>query len=97
MLTHTLRSNAEQESLYAQGRTKPGKIVTNARGGQSPHNFGLAFDIAIVNEHGDPTWPDDDVIWKTLGFIGSSLGLRWGGEFGDRPHFELRNWKSLTK
>lgn len=50
ILTCTHRSNEEQNDLYAQGRTKPGKIVTNAKAGQSPHNFlpARAFDIAFV-------------------------------------------------
>ncbi|SVE43245.1 uncharacterized protein METZ01_LOCUS496099, partial [marine metagenome] len=44
-VVHTLRTYAEQDDLYEQGRTEPGKIVTNARGGKSWHNFGLAIDF----------------------------------------------------
>ena len=46
--THTLRTFAEQDALYAQGRTKAGSIVTKARGGQSYHNYGLAIDIVLL-------------------------------------------------
>ena len=42
-----LRTYEEQNELFAQGRTKPGRIVTNARGGFSNHNFGIAFDVGV--------------------------------------------------
>jgi len=45
LITETLRTQKEQEALYAQGRTQPGKIVTNCRGYQSPHCWGVAFDF----------------------------------------------------
>jgi len=52
--SHTLRTNAEQNELYAQGRTKSGKVVTFAKGGQSMHNYGLAIDIVLlVDKNGD--------------------------------------------
>lgn len=58
---YTLRTNAEQEDLYAQGRTKPGKIVTYARGGQSYHNYGLAIDIVLlVDKDGNGTFEQVD-------------------------------------
>ena len=54
---YTLRTIKEQNDLYAQGRTKPGKIVTNAKGGQSYHNYGLAIDIVLlVDKNGDGTF-----------------------------------------
>lgn len=62
LITSTWRSNSEQDALYAQGRTKPGKIVTRARGGQSSHNFilngvpaSLAFDVVPLR-HGKLIW-----------------------------------------
>lgn len=62
LITCTWRSNEEQESLYAQGRTKPGKIVTNARAGQSAHNYtlnglpaALAIDVVPLR-NGKPVW-----------------------------------------
>lgn len=87
-VTSGLRTYAEQDALYAQGRSRPGKIVTNARGGYSNHNFGLAFDLTIF-AGGAPVWESPK--YKTLGSIGKSLGLQWGGDFAsikDEPHFE---------
>jgi peptidoglycan LD-endopeptidase CwlK len=83
------RTYAEQEALYAQGRTKPGKIVTKARGGQSWHNFGLAFDIGIFSANGKKYYGESPA-YKEVGMIGESLGLEWGGhwEFVDEPHFQ---------
>lgn len=86
-VTRSLCSFAEQDAIYAQGRTKPGKIVTNARGGDSFHNYGLAFDVVeIVN--GTANW---NTRWKEIAEIGLQLGLEWGGNFkslSDKPHFQ---------
>jgi len=57
--THTLRTHAEQDKLYAQGRTVKGSIVTNARGGQSYHNYGLAIDICLLSKDGTKVSWDD--------------------------------------
>lgn len=51
-ITSGYRSFAEQNKLYAQGRTAPGKIVTNAKGGQSNHNYGLAIDYVLLSADG---------------------------------------------
>jgi peptidoglycan L-alanyl-D-glutamate endopeptidase CwlK len=90
-LTCTYRSNALQAELYAQGRTRPGKIVTNAKPGQSNHNKypSPAFDIAFKDSNG--------VCWELSYFfkfaqIGKKHGLSWGGDwkrFKDYPHFEV--------
>ncbi len=93
-IVHTLRTYEEQDELYAQGRTKPGKKVTDARGGQSWHNFGRAIDFAF-EERGTqrPTWSTaGDAIedWRLLGQMGEAIGLEWGGRFeglGDFGHF----------
>ncbi|MBY0123314.1 M15 family metallopeptidase [Bacillus sp. S/N-304-OC-R1] len=93
IVTQGLRTYAEQNTLYEQGRTKPGKIVTNARGGYSFHNFGLAFDFCVCDIVGGklvPNWFVDQR-WKRAGEIGKSLGLEWGGDwtsFRDYPHFQ---------
>jgi peptidoglycan L-alanyl-D-glutamate endopeptidase CwlK len=83
------RTYAEQDALYAQGRTKPGKIVTKARGGYSNHNFGLAFDIGIFSADGR-TYHGEHKDYKRVGAIGKALGLEWGGDwkFVDEPHFQ---------
>lgn len=85
-----LRTYAEQNDLYAQGRTKSGKIVTNARGGYSNHNFGIAFDIGVFE---GTKYLDESPKYKALGVIGADLGLDWGGNWKtiqDEPHFQLR-------
>lgn len=88
-----LRSYAEQEALYAQGRTAPGPIVTKARGGYSNHNFGIAFDIGVFE--GNRYLPDSPK-YKAVGALGVDLGLEWGGSWKtlvDEPHYQLRpNW-----
>ena len=88
----TLRTIAEQDELYAQGRTKPGKIVTWAKGGESFHNFGVAFDFCLL-VNGKLDWNNLE-LFKKVGAIGKSLGLEWGGDWPkpktDLPHFEYK-------
>ena len=84
------RTYAEQDALYAQGRTKPGSKVTNARGGYSNHNFGIAFDIGIFE---GSAYLDESPKYKVVGALGMELGLDWGGNWKtikDEPHFQLR-------
>ena len=85
-----LRTYAEQDALYAKGRTAPGKKVTNARGGYSNHNFGIAFDIGVFE--GSRYLPSSSK-YKAVGVLGQELGLEWGGNWKtivDQPHFQLR-------
>jgi len=85
-----LRTFAEQDAIYAQGRTLPGRIVTNARAGYSNHNFGLAFDIGIFK---GKEYIDDHAFYDELGSLGESLGLEWGGRWKklvDKPHYQFR-------
>jgi peptidoglycan L-alanyl-D-glutamate endopeptidase CwlK len=85
-----LRTYEEQNDLYAQGRTKPGNIVTNARGGYSNHNFGIAFDIGVFE---GSSYKDESPKYKAVGALGTDLGLEWGGNWKtiqDEPHFQLR-------
>jgi peptidoglycan L-alanyl-D-glutamate endopeptidase CwlK len=84
IITSTYRDNESQDVLYAQGRTKPGKKVTNAKGGHSFHNYRLAFDFApLVN--GKIPW-DDSGLFAKCGAIAESVGLEWAG-----------NWKSFKE
>lgn len=99
MIGETLRTKAEQDALYAQGRTKPGQIVTNAPGSSysSYHQWGTAFDI--FRNDGKGAYYDKDNFFKQAGEIGVSLGLEWGGHWKsivDRPHFQLPDWGSST-
>lgn len=96
LVTCTSRTLAEQSALYAQGRTAPGRIVTDAPAGESAHNFGLAIDIVpIVN--GKPDWQGADPVWKQAGALGVAAGLVWAGSPGfaypEEPHFELADWR----
>lgn len=99
LITCTWRSGAEQDALYAQGRTRPGARVTNARAGQSAHNHTIAgkpasraFDIVPL-QHGKAMWNAAFPAWSIAGQIGESLGLVWYGNpkarFHEMPHFEL--------
>ena len=79
LITSTYRDKESQDALYAQGRTKDGKIVTNAKGGQSFHNYRVAFDfVPIVG--GKACWSDNNLFIK-CGEIGESIGLEWAGRW----------------
>ena len=92
-----LRTYAQQNELYAQGRSKPGRVVTNARGGYSNHNFGIAFDIGVFE---GSKYLDESPKYKAVGALGVELGLEWGGNWKtiqDEPHFQLRpTWAGST-
>ena len=101
---YVTRTFAEQAALYAQGRTAPGKIVTNAPAGLSIHNYSLAFDIVLlVDKDGNGTYEsaswdtvtdfDGDGIadWLEIVAIATKYGWEWGGNwssFKDLPHFQ---------
>jgi len=87
-VTSAYRTWQEQDKLYRQGRSAPGRIVTKLRGGQSWHNFRRAFDVVIMR-NGVPQWAANYVV---VGRIGEQLGLEWGGRwrgFPDVYHFQL--------
>lgn len=87
------RTTAEQQALYAQGRTTPGKRVTNIDGVRvkSNHQDGRAVDCAFLDSKGRPTWPETGP-WTLYGEAAEAEGLVWGGRWKtlvDRPHIEL--------
>lgn len=100
----TYRSYEEQDKLYAQGRTRAGRIVTYVKGGGSAHNHvdengkpaALAFDaVPQQTQHGHGhkslIW-NDPMLWKRMGEIAGEIGLKWGGnwkKFKDKPHFYI--------
>lgn len=88
-VTSGFRTYEEQDALYEQGRSRPGTVVTNARGGYSAHNFGIAFDVTVF-QGASPKWEGQE--YTTIGQIGKEFGLSWGGDFSspDQPHFCLR-------
>ena len=79
LIYSTYRDGEAQNAIYAQGRTKPGKIVTNAKAGQSYHNYRVAFDW-VPTLHGKPLWDDAEAYLKCAE-IGEALGLEWAGRW----------------
>lgn len=93
-ITSAYRSWDEQERLYNQGRTTPGQIVTNARPGQSLHNYGLAFDVLGEGENYNTT------NWEAIAQIGKANGFEWGGDWAgliDKPHFQKTFGYSISQ
>jgi len=94
ILIETVRFTPRQLWLYAQGRTRPGSIVTNAKPGETWHDQGIrrAFDVVLLDAAGKAWWNAPAERWERLGAIGKSLGLTWGGDFKglrDLGHFQL--------
>lgn len=107
-ISQGLRTFSEQNELYAKGRTKAGKKVTNAKGGQSIHNYGLAVDIVLIIDGKTASWDtakdwDNDKVadWYECVKIFAKYGWDWGGNwktFKDLPHFEKKGhtWRNLS-
>ena len=107
LFSECLRTRAEQDALYAQGRTVPGNIVTNAKGStySSQHQWGIAVDFYIdMDVDGDGDKKDDAFnnatgLFERVGAIAKSIGLGWGGDWTsikDRPHLYLPDWGSTA-
>ena len=98
IFTSTYRDDEAQNSLYAQGRTAPGKVVTKVKGGDSFHNWRCAFDfVPVVN--GKAVW-DDDHLWEQCGAIGEECGMEGGGDwprFPDKPHMQNARGRSTAE
>lgn len=118
-VTYGLRTFKEQQDLFNLGRTvknpdglkasKPmGNIVTNARAGQSIHNYGLALDFALIIDGKEASWNtikdfDGDGIadWMEVVNVFKANGWEWGGDwksFKDGPHFQFDfgySWQQL--
>jgi peptidoglycan L-alanyl-D-glutamate endopeptidase CwlK len=110
LIVQGLRTIDQQNELYAQGRTKPGKIVTKAKGGSSYHNYGLAIDFALLIDNKTLSWDvnadfDNDHIsdWMEVVKIFKDAGYEWGGNWKtitDMPHLQKTfgyNWRDLLK
>ena len=97
IITSTYRDADSQNALYAQGRTLPGKKVTNAKAGQSFHNWKVAFDFCpIVN--GKAVW-NDVALYTKCGEIAESIGLEWAGRwttFKELAHCQYTNGLTLA-
>lgn len=92
------RTWAEQDALYAKGRTTAGPKVTNAKGGQSNHNFGIAIDLGLFK---DGKYLEESPLYKDIGKIVAKFPeLEWGGSWKsivDEPHVQYRTGLTLAQ
>jgi hypothetical protein len=98
LVTSGYRSIAEQDKLYAQGRTAKGPVVTNARGGSSAHNWRLAVDIWPLQSDGSVDWKAQKPVFKPLAELARAAGLTPGYDFktlSDCSHIEDPDWRSV--
>lgn len=104
LVTCTSRTWDEQDALYAQGRTLPGHIVTNSKGGESFHNWNCAIDVVIL-VNGKPLWEvynHDGTMkteWKQLGAIAEQCKIEWAGSwrtFKEYAHFQYTGGLSIA-
>lgn len=99
LITSDFRSLQEQDALYQQGRDEDGAIVTNSKGGQSYHNYGLAIDFALRAPKGKVIWDmeydgnrNGKSDWMEVVALAKRLGFTWGGDwesFPDYPHLQM--------
>jgi peptidoglycan L-alanyl-D-glutamate endopeptidase CwlK len=95
LITCTLRPLDEQQRLYDQGRTTPGHIVTNAKPGQSAHNYGLALDfVPMIN--GKPEWTGKDPAWAHAIAMAEARGMESLAKsaFPELAHLQLPGWRA---
>lgn len=95
-----LRTVEEQDALYAQGRTTPGPKVTNAVGGQSPHQYGCACDGTKLGDDGQPIWTFPDSDWQIYFMAIQNAGAKSGKSWGDPDHNELHigvSWADVNR
>jgi peptidoglycan L-alanyl-D-glutamate endopeptidase CwlK len=98
LVTSTYRDQESQQALYEQGRTTAGKVVTNAKAGDSWHNWRCAIDVVpLIN--GKPNWDGSDPVWTKIGELGEQAGLEWAGRwrtFKELAHFQYTGGLTLT-
>ena len=98
LVTSTYRDNESQAALYAQGRSAPGKIVTNANAGESFHNYRCALDVVpLINGKAD--WSGTDPTWQKMAQLGKAAGLEWAGDwksFKEYAHFQYTGGLTLA-
>ena len=98
--TCTFRSNDEQELLYMQGRISKGKIITQARSFESPHNYtpSAAFDIAFITVGKKLDWSAANFKNFAEIIVRFQPLVEWGGgwKFKDAPHFQLKDWRKYV-
>ena len=99
LVTSTYRDMESQATLYAQGRTSEGKIVTNAGPGDSYHNWRCAVDIVPLC-NGKPDWDGSHPVWAKIGRLGQEAGLEWAGNwlhFKELAHFQYTNGLTIAQ
>ncbi|MFX3635301.1 MAG: M15 family metallopeptidase [Candidatus Pristimantibacillus sp.] len=99
LITDSVRTNEEQDALYERGRSQDGAVVTNVRGGESYHNYGLAIDFALRTKEDKVIWDleydgngNSKADWMEVVAIAKKLGFTWGGDwknFRDYPHLQM--------
>lgn len=98
LITCTYRSGEEQEALYAQGRIKPGPKVTNARAGQSFHQYRVALDLYPM-VGGKPDFSGKHPNWLKIAAVFKKHGFEWAYEwkrFKEMPHFQMTGGRPLS-
>ena len=99
LVTSTYRDNESQDALYAQGRTTEGRIVTNAKGGESFHNYRCAIDVVPIVE-GKPDWDTSHPVWESVAMLGKQAGLEWAGDwktFKEMAHFQFTQGLTIAQ
>jgi len=97
------RTWEEQAKIYAQGRTIPGKVVTNAKPGYSNHNYGIAVDMGVFKDgkYVDASSPAEaETFHAKAAKVAEKYDISWGGNwrtFKDYPHFEYDTGKTLSQ
>jgi len=106
VLTDGNRTYAEQDALYAKGRSTSGEVVTNAKGGQSNHNFGIAGDFGVFKggiylDSGTREQQQlAEKVHKACSLQAAACGLEWGGSWRsivDQPHYEVKTGLTLPQ
>ncbi|MCD9022561.1 M15 family metallopeptidase [Cohnella sp. NL03-T5] len=107
LITSDFRSSEEQDALYRKGRSDEGSIVTQVKGGQSYHNYGLAIDFALLTPKGKAIWDmkydgngNGKSDWMEVVAIAKRLGFTWGGDwesFPDYPHLQMEFGYSIQE
>jgi peptidoglycan L-alanyl-D-glutamate endopeptidase CwlK len=99
LITSTYRDIESQDALYAQGRTTKGYVVTNAKGGESYHNYRVAVDVVPL-VGGKPDWDTSHPVWESVAMLGKQAGLEWAGDwktFKEMAHFQYTQGLTIAQ
>jgi len=99
LITSTYRDNESQDALYNQGRTTKGYVVTNAKAGESYHNYRCAVDVVPL-VGGKPMWDTNNPVWESVAVLGKQAGLEWAGDwktFKEMAHFQYTGGLTIAQ